>query len=251
MANSSAAPPIGLAMEADRENEPNTVLGTDDANGKVYCYEISPCTLDNKQYVELLHYDPSPDELRQFWKAEDAACHSRLVVVEDITHPLIERLCDNLDLDALVLIQHLKGSGVNEDSLNPLVGSQCVDAFLGTSFVSTQWYRPVSKLLKDQKKNKGFSLHQEAWPVRKSVSGTSGWRVQPRKRLSGRENSADKETNIFRGAWEIGSPSTPTTDDSASTVPMAWEEKVTIHREYRGGAEFGKRGKITSTSLFY
>jgi hypothetical protein len=174
-----------------------------------------------------------------------------LVIVEDISHPLIERLRDNLDLDALVLIQHLKGSGVNDDSLKPLVASQCIGAFLDTSFVSTQWYRPVSKLLKEQQKNKGFSLHQEPWPVGNAVSGTSGRSVQPREKLSGSEDSADKETNIFRRAWQIGNPSGSITDDSASTVPVAWEEKVTIHREYRGEVEFGKLGRITPSLSSY
>jgi hypothetical protein len=262
-------------MESNQESQPNTVPGTGNTvcinqgsptleclsslandhryhdGGMVYCYETSLRTLDNKQYVELLHYNPSSDQLRQFWKTEDAACHSRLIIVEDISQPLIERLRDDLELDPLVLIQHLKGSGVNDDSLNPLIGSQCVGAFLGTSIVSAQWYRPVSRLLNDQQKNKGFSLHQEPWPVRDSGSETSGWRVRPLEKLSRSENSKDKETNIFRGAWRIGNPSIPTTDDDASTVPAAWEEKVTIYREYRGGVEFGELGKTTPSLFSY
>ena len=233
--------------------------------GTVYCYEISTCTPKNKQYVQLLHHiqladqlQPDDllqdaDQLRQFWKAGDATCHSRLVVVEDISQPLIELLGNTLELDPLVFIQHLKGSGVNNDSLDPLVGSQCIDTFLGTHIVSAQWYRPVGRFLKDQKKKKGLSLLQNPWPTGGSDSEALRLRVRRLENLPRREGDRDTETNICRVPWEIGSrsPSIPNTDDHTTTVPAAWEERVTIYRESRGGITFGELGFLTRVSSLY
>ncbi|KAK0711822.1 hypothetical protein B0H67DRAFT_647167 [Lasiosphaeris hirsuta] len=223
-------------------------------NGTVYCYEISKCTPDSKRYeIELLHHNmwtadlqdiSFADQLGQFWKGERAtdACHLRLVVVEDISGHLIDLLGHALGLDPLLFIQHLKGSGVNRDSLNPLVGSHCPDTFLGTHIVSAQWYRPVSGLIGEQKKKKGFSLLPDPWPTGDPGDGP-GLRVRRLEGFRTREIDTEKETNIFRGAWEIGSACVPAvaTDGQASTttsIPTAWEEKVTVYRESRRGIEF-------------
>lgn len=211
----------------------------------VYCYEISTCAPDSRRSIELLHHEPSSDKLRQFWRAENATCHSRLVVVEDISHPLIVSLGNLLGLDPLIFIQHLKGSGVNDESLDPLVGIQCIDTFPGTDIIPAHWYRPVNRLLEHGKKETRFSLPRDRWPTGDSGSEAPGLRGRRPERLH------DIETNIFRGAWEIGKPSTPVTDDHISTVPAAWEERATIYRESRGGIEFGKLGIITRVFFLF
>ncbi|KAK3357919.1 hypothetical protein B0T25DRAFT_174282 [Lasiosphaeria hispida] len=269
-AESISSSPICLPMGSisQQETRPSTVLEMGDSThtgprsptseclfnladdhrfndrGKVYCYEISTCAQDKKQSVELLYsiilsedqdHTLFANQLRRFWKAEDAACHSRLVVVEDISGPLIGLLRRSVELDPLLFIQHLKGSGVNCDSLSPLVGSQCPDTFLDTHIISAQWYRPVSRLLKEQRKKTGFSLLLDPSPTGDSGS-EPGSREGRLEKFPRRESDMEKETNIFRNAWEIGPIAT--TDDQVSTIPTAWEEKVTVYRESRRGVEF-------------
>lgn len=220
-----------------------------DDRGEVYCYDIDRATKDQKHpHLQLLHHLGSQepretqfDVLRDFWEGKNANCHSRLIVVEDISDSLIQLLDSALGLDPMVLIQHLKGSGVNDDSLDRLAANDCVEAFLGNQVLSSQWYRPVNRLSQDNRHHakRVFSFPLETWPEVDLDREKPGLRVRRLERPLVRESSDMIDTNIFRDSWQIGAQVVEADRDRIS-VPAAWEEKVTIHREFRDGIEFSK-----------
>ncbi|KAK0638650.1 hypothetical protein B0T16DRAFT_462411 [Cercophora newfieldiana] len=229
--------------------------------GAVYCYEIFP--QGGKHYIRLRHQissfeqndlehdsehnskrnteqdaKPEVEKLQEFWRAKNANSGMRLVIVEDISNPLMEILSSALDLDPLIFIQHLKGSGVNMKSLDRFAVNDCIDAFQCNHVFSAQWYRPVHRLFKSEQRKKGVFPSQQGHHASPDPGvETPGLRLRRLEKPLERERNSVMETNIFRDAWQVGKPLASSESDDIS-IPAAWEEKATVYRETRGGVEF-------------
>lgn len=159
----------------------------------------------------------------------------RLIVAEDLSSDLIERLGSFLDISPEPFEEHLLDSGWRNGVKTDLGADSWITQSMNKDYLTVKWYRPVKRQLlvpktyEERVKLLDPHLRRPGVAWAESVIDDLGrWRTV--------RHSSLPLSNIFRSQWDIHADIIESRDPRKT---VAWEEKTTIWSQKRGSYRIG------------
>ncbi|KAF2177489.1 hypothetical protein K469DRAFT_358467 [Zopfia rhizophila CBS 207.26] len=148
---------------------------------------------------------------------------SRYILIEDLSPPVIEIVGSTFWLNPEFFEEHLNRSGYRGDSYGDPHPRTWNTNATPKDYASVRWFRPVQRT-----RMKPLSeLDRDTLLRKNGGTGSLYWKSDTTESTS--RKVMRLTTNIFRQEWPIiSNPDEAISDDSETTFPVAWEEKLTV-----------------------
>jgi len=195
--------------------------------GEVFCYDALvtgglPVLLD---HIELSGVDRA-DVTRRIQKMRTHRMSNvrfRYILIEDLSPQIIEMVGSVFWLNPEFFEEHLNRSGYRGDSYGDPHPRTWNTNATPKDYASVRWFRPVQR----------SRMRPLSELDRNTLLGKNGGNGELYWKSDATESTSRKvmrlTTNIFRQEWPIVSnPDEAISDDSETTFPVAWEERLTV-----------------------